>query len=157
MVYYIDTYISNDIAFNEIFLLNTTLIAQKALGGKNLDASEDLSVGGVYGVKLYPDNEQSAENGYILSAELFTKMPNISDYTHKVGVFYDIADAYQEKNTDATFQRQTYRDVGLGYYANYNNFFAKTQMAWSANSSAISSENTSHRYSKFLFQAGIIF
>ncbi|MFA7092447.1 MAG: ShlB/FhaC/HecB family hemolysin secretion/activation protein, partial [Arcobacteraceae bacterium] len=41
------------------------LQAQYALGNKNLDGSQDLSVGGINGVKFYPDGEESAENGYI--------------------------------------------------------------------------------------------
>ncbi|MFY4744037.1 ShlB/FhaC/HecB family hemolysin secretion/activation protein, partial [Aliarcobacter butzleri] len=86
----IDAYVSNEIAFSEIFSFNQTLTAQKVLGHKNLDGSEDISLGGAYGVRLYPDSEQSGENGYILNLELLSKLPNISSYYHKVGLFYDI-------------------------------------------------------------------
>lgn len=153
----IDAYLSNEIAFSEIISLNSTLSAQKVLGHKNLDGSEDLSLGGAYGVRLYPDSEQSAENGYILNLELLSKLPSISSYSHKIGLFYDIGDVDQEINRDTTFERKRLKDIGLGYYANYEDFFARAQMAWSANSSEITSEDSSHNNSKLLFQAGWIF
>ena len=153
----IDVYVSNEIAFSEIFSLNTSLTAQKVLGNKNLDGSEDLSLGGAYGVKVYPYSEQSAENGYMINLELFSKLPNISDYNHKIGLFYDMGNVYQEVNQDVTFKRKTLQDIGLGYYASYKDFFVKTQMAWTLNSDPISSEKTTHQNYKLLFQAGLVF
>ncbi len=153
----IDAYILNEIALSEIFSLNTSLSAQKVLGHKNLDGSEDISLGGAYGVRLYPDSEQTGENGYVLNLELLSRLPSISSYTHKVGLFYDIGDVYQEKNQDATFERKRLKDIGLGYYANYEDFFARVQIAWNANSDEIQSEDSSHRNSKLLLQAGWVF
>ena len=153
----VDTYISNDIYFNEIFSLKTNLTAQKVLGNKNLDGSEDLSLGGPNAVKLYPYSEQSAENGYIASFELFSKLPNIASYNHKIGLFYDMGNVYQEKNLDTTFQRKTLQDIGLGYYSSFDDFFLRTQIAWGLNSKPISSEYTNHKNSKFLVQAGWVF
>ena len=153
----VDTYISNDIYFNEIFSLNTNLTAQKVLGNKNLDGSEDLTLGGPNAVKLYPYSEQSAENGYIASFELFSKLPNIASYNHKIGLFYDMGNVYQERNLDTTFQRKTLQDIGLGYYSSFDDFFLRTQIAWNLNSKPISSEYTNHKNSKFLVQAGWVF
>ncbi|MDK2092037.1 ShlB/FhaC/HecB family hemolysin secretion/activation protein [Aliarcobacter butzleri] len=153
----IDAYVSNEIAFSEIFSFNQTLTAQKVLGHKNLDGSEDISLGGAYGVRLYPDSEQSGENGYVLNFELLSKLPNISSYYHKVGLFYDIGDVYAEKNQDTTFERKRLKDIGLGYYANYEDFFARAQIAWNANSDEVQSENASHKNSKLLLQAGWVF
>ncbi|RBQ25945.1 ShlB/FhaC/HecB family hemolysin secretion/activation protein [Arcobacter sp. CECT 9188] len=153
----VDIYLSNQIAFSNIFSFNQTLKAQKVLGNKNLDGSEDLSLGGAYDVKVYPDSEKSGENGYILNFELLSQLPNISSYNHKVGVFYDMGNVYQEINQDVTFNRKTLQDIGLGYYSSYKDFFAKVQMAWALNSDPISSEKTSHQNSKLLFQAGLVF
>ena len=153
----VDTYISNDIYFNEIFSLNTNLTAQKVLGNKNLDGSEDLTLGGPNAVKLYPYSEQSAENGYIASFELFSKLPNIASYNHKIGLFYDMGNVYQEKNLDTTFQRKTLQDIGLGYYSSFDDFFLRAQIAWGLNSKPISSEYTNHKNSKFLVQVGWVF
>lgn len=152
----IDTYVSNEIAFSTIFSLNTSLTAQKVLGNKNLDGSEDLSLGGAYGVKVYPDSEQSAENGYIFNAEWFTQLPNVKIYSHKIGLFYDIGDVYMENSSqDANFDRTTLQDMGVGYYSNYKDFFLRTQMAWTVNSQAVSSETSAN--SKFLIQTGMVF
>lgn len=153
----IDTHISNDILFSDVLSLNTTLTAQKVLGHKNLDGSEDLSLGGAYGVKLYPYSEQNGDNGYVINFELLTKLPSIFAYTHKFGLFYDIGDVYQEINSDSAFQRTTLKDIGIGYYVNYKDFFARTQMAWSANSKPITSEYSNHKNSKFLVQLGTVF
>ncbi|MFY4788167.1 ShlB/FhaC/HecB family hemolysin secretion/activation protein [Aliarcobacter butzleri] len=153
----VDTYISNDIYFNEIFSLNTNLTAQKVLGNKSLDGSEDLTLGGPNAVKLYPYSEQSGENGYIASFELFSKLPNIASYNHKIGLFYDMGNVYQERNLDTTFQRKTLQDIGLGYYSSFDDFFLRTQIAWGLNSKPISSEYTNHKNSKFLVQAGWVF
>lgn len=154
----IDFYVSNFLYLNQTFSLNTNLTAQKVLGSKNLDGSEDLSLGGAYGVKLYPDSEQSAENGYIFNTELFSQLPNINQYSHKVGLFYDVGNVYMEDSSqDANFDRATLQDVGVGYYSNYKDFFLKTQMAWNLNSQAISSETTSHGNAKLLIQAGMVF
>ena len=153
----IDTSLSNEIAFSQIFSLNTKLQAQKVLGHKNLDGSEDLSLGGAYDVRVYPDSQQSGSNGYIVNLEFLTQLPNISSYTHQVGLFYDIGDVYQEIQRDSTFERERLKDVGVGYYSNYKDFFARVQMAWTANSTPITSEKTEHPNYKILFQTGIVF
>lgn len=154
----IEAYISHDLMFNQIFSLNTSITAQKVFSNKNLDGSEQLSLGGAYGVKVYPYSEQSGENGYILSNEFFTELPNIARYKHKIGVFYDIADVYRENTKlDSTFERERLADVGVGYYSQYDDFFARVQMAWTANSKPIESEKTDHQNYKILFQAGMVF
>ncbi|MCT7523564.1 ShlB/FhaC/HecB family hemolysin secretion/activation protein [Aliarcobacter cryaerophilus] len=153
----IDTYIGNEIAFSEIFSLNTNLTAQKVLGNKSLDGSEDISLGGAYGVRVYPYSEQNADNGYVLNFELLSKLPSINSYNHKIGLFYDMGNVYQERNLDTTFQRKTLQDIGLGYYSSFDDFFLRTQIAWSLNSKPISSEYTNHKNSKFLVQAGWVF
>ena len=65
----------NTIAFTNELSLDTSLLLQYALGNKNLDGSKDISIGGLNGVKLYPDGEVSAENGYVYNAESKYKLP----------------------------------------------------------------------------------
>ncbi|WP_228286297.1 ShlB/FhaC/HecB family hemolysin secretion/activation protein [Arcobacter vandammei] len=151
----IDAYIANDIYFSEIFSLKSNLTAQKVLGNKNLNGNEDIYLGGAYGVKVYPDSEQSAENGYMLNLELLSNLPKINSYSHRVGLFYDMGNVYEEKQ-DVTFKRKTLQDVGFGYYANYKDFFARVQMAWAINHE-VSDKNEPHQNSKLLFQAGWVF
>lgn len=147
--------LSNMTALNQTFSLSTAFSAQKVLGDKNLDGSEDISLGGAYGVKAYSSSEQSGENGYIVNLELFAQLPSINNYTQKVSLFYDIGDAYlEDSSSDATFERKTLRDVGVGYYANYNNFFLKSNLAYTINHKVTAEPNYS---SKFLVQGGWVF
>jgi hemolysin activation/secretion protein len=147
--------ISNITALNQTFSLTTALTAQKVIGGKSLDGSEDISLGGAYGVKAYSSSEQSGENGYIVNLELFSQLPNIDNYTHKLSLFYDIGDVYlEDSSSDANFQRKTLQDIGLGYYANYDNFFLKSNLAYTINHEVTAEPEYG---SKFLVQAGWVF
>lgn len=146
--------LSHNIALNQEFTLESSLKMQYALANKNLDGSEDFSIGGAYGVKVYPDGEISAENGYLFSTELKYKLPNIDALSSQVGVFYDRGKAYMADNT-VGFESKSLQDIGIGYYANYKDFFGQLQVAWTANSDAVSSEPSST--SRVLFQAGWMF
>jgi len=114
--------------FNPEYSLTASLRFQKALSNKNLDASEDFSLGGAYGVRAFPDGEHSAENGYIFGAELFYALASVEGIHHKVSLFTDTGYAKMENPTGATEARQL-SDVGLGYQAQYQSFFAKAQVA----------------------------
>ncbi|RXJ98777.1 hemin-binding protein [Arcobacter sp. CECT 8986] len=151
----VDFYVNNTISLADTYSLTTGVTAQKVLGGKNLDGSEDMSLGGAYAVKFYPDSEQSAENGYIFNIELFKQLQPIKSYTHRVSFFYDIGNVYMEDaSTDTTFDRRTLQDVGLGYYANYKDFFARVNLAYNMNHEVTAEPNYN---SKILFQAGWVF
>jgi hemolysin activation/secretion protein len=110
------------------FSLTTSLRFQKALNNKNLDGSEDFSLGGAYGVRAFPDGEHSAENGYIVGAELFYALPSFEGINHKASLFADTGYAKMENPTGATEARRL-NDIGLGYQASYKDFFAKAQVA----------------------------
>jgi hemolysin activation/secretion protein len=147
--------ILNTIAFTNELSLDTNLKLQYALANKNLDGSEDISIGGSTGVKLYPDGEVSAENGYVFNAELKYKLPNLNKLSNTVGVFYDRGRAFMADNSQGTFEAKSLQDVGLGYYASYDRFFGQVQVAWNANSAEVTSEPT--RNSRVLFQGGLTF
>ncbi|ABB44285.1 Hemolysin activation/secretion protein-like protein [Sulfurimonas denitrificans DSM 1251] len=136
--------------------LQTNLQAQKALGGKNLDGSEDMSIGGSNGVKLFPDSEHSAENALLWSIELTRALPTINSYSHKFGLFYDVGYAsMQDDSKDPTFQNRTLQDVGVSYYASYKSLFAKAQVATAIGSEEVTSEP---KYStRVLVQGGVSF
>lgn len=137
----ISGYVGGTVAFNQSTSLDTTLKFQKALNNKNLDGSEDFSLGGATGVKVYPYSELSAENGMMLNAELFQVLPSFSSIAHKAGVFYDIGKATMSDSSKNTiFQSRTLQDVGLGYYAFYEGFFAKAQFAHIISGEHITSE-----------------
>ncbi|QKF81413.1 ShlB/FhaC/HecB family hemolysin secretion/activation protein [Halarcobacter ebronensis] len=143
------------ISFTPRISLEGTLKYQHALSKKNLDGSEDLSIGGSQGVKVYPTSEASAENGYVATIEAKYLLPNINNYSHTVGIFYDRARAYAANNTNVTGIDIDLQDIGISYYVTYKDFFVNSYMAWKMNSDTITSEPDYN--SKFLVQAGWVF
>jgi len=119
--------------------LENTFSYQHVLNNKNLDGSEDFSVGGAYGVKLYPSGELSAENGYLYQVEAKYALKNFGAYTHEIGLFYDIGKAYMQKPI-STFKSRILQDIGLGYYINYKQLFANLQVARKVGTQKIISE-----------------
>ena len=146
--------IEKAIAFNPEYSLTTSLRFQKALGNKNLDGSEDFSLGGAYGVRAFPDGEHSAENGYIFGAELFYALPSYEGINHKVSLFADTGYAKME-NPLAKSEARHLSDTGLGYQASYKEFFAKAQIARVIGGEKVESE--SEHATKLLLQIGYIY
>ena len=127
---------------------------QYALGDKNLDGSEDLSLGGANGVKLYPDGEESAENGYIYNTEVTYTLPSYVGINSKIGLFYDIGKVKMSK--DITNEKsRTLQDIGLSYYASYKDFFLNTHLAHKVGAARVTSNNDYD--TRFMFQAGFTF
>ncbi|PHR70153.1 MAG: hemin-binding protein [Arcobacter sp.] len=138
--------LSNTITLESLFQY------QHALNNKNLDGSEDFSIGGAYGIKVYPDGELSAENGYLFNIEAKYKfLKKFNGISSQVGIFYDRGKAYMANN-NVGFKDKNLQDIGIGYYANYKDFFSKVQIAWTANSQSVSSEPSAN--SRILFQGG---
>ena len=146
--------LEKSLAFDETYSMTGSLRFQKALGGKNLDGSEDFSLGGAYGVRAFPDGELSAENGYIAGLELFYALPSYESITSKASIFADSGYAKMENSTGATEPRQL-SDMGLGYQASYKEFFAKAQLARVIGGSDVKSEP--NYQNKFLLQLGWVY
>ncbi len=127
---------------------------QHAFGNKNLDGSEDLSIGGVNGVKLYPSGEESAENGYIFNSELIYSLPSFRNINSSVGIFYDIARVYMSRDI-TNEENRTFQDAGFSYSLNYDKFFINSYLAYRVGSTVIESEKD--RDSKFMVQIGFVF
>lgn len=136
--------------------LEGTLKYQHSFSHKNLDGSEDLSIGGSQGVKVYPTSEVSAENGYVATVEAKYLLPSFdSKYIHTIGVFYDRARAYMANGQNVESEDRDLQDVGISYYVTYNDFFLNSYAAWSVNSDEVTSEPDYN--SKLLVQAGWVF
>lgn len=127
--------------------------AQYALGDKNLDGSQDLSLGGIYGVKYYPDGEESAENGFIFNTELFYTLPNYKDLNSSVSVFYDVGRAFMSQNI-TNEEPRTLQSFGLGYYGSYKDMFINAHLAQNIKHDVTSQKDYS---SRFMIQAGWVF
>jgi len=128
--------ISSNTQINNKVSLATSIKLQQSLGNKNLDGSEDISIGGAYGVKLYPDGELSAENGFVINLKASYNLPLFYRVNSNITTFYDRGKASMQ-NPLATFQSRTLQDVGVGYEADYKNFFLITQVAWKIDNEAI--------------------
>lgn len=146
--------IEKSLQFNPLYSLTTNVQFQKALGNKNLDGSEDFSLGGAYGVRALPGSEHSAENGYLLGAELFYTLPSVEGINHKASVFADTGYATMENKISGSDGRQL-SDMGLGYQAVYKEFFVKAQIARVMGGEKVESE--SEHSTKLLLQLGWIY
>ena len=146
--------VSEDMYLTDKLSVESSLYLQYALNSKNLDGSEDFSVGGAYGVKLYPSGELSAENGYLFNIETKYLLPKIYGVSNTLGLFYDIGKADMANNA-VGFEKRTLQDIGLGYYLNYNNFFTNIQAAWAIDNEEITSEPNGN--SRILFLGGMSF
>jgi len=146
--------LGKDIDFTNLISLENILKLQHSLDNKNLDGSEDFSIGGSDEVKVYPSGELGGENGYLFETELKYKLPRVDSYASTIGLFYDRGRAYMANNVIG-FEAKTLQDVGIGYYLTYKNLFANTKLVWIANSPEIKSEKNEN--SKVLFQGGLTF
>ncbi|PPK57795.1 hemolysin activation/secretion protein [Malaciobacter marinus] len=127
--------------------------AQYALGDKNLDGSQDLSLGGIYGVKYYPDGEESAENGFIFNTELFYTLPNYKELNSSISLFYDVGRAFMSQNI-TNEEPRTLQSFGLGYYGSYKDMFINAHLAQNIKHDVTSQKDYS---SRFMIQAGWVF
>lgn len=142
------------IQFNNKWSLNSSIKTQYSLGNKNLDGSEDFALGGINGVKLYPSGEHNAEEGYLLNLELLYQLPELNNYKHRLGLFYDRGYA-EMADPAAGYEGRTLQDIGAGYYLNYKDFFANINLAFKIDSEKVSSEEDYDQ--RLLIQAGYLF
>lgn len=144
---------------NTIFLSSklqwrNNLKLQYALANKNLDGSEDMSIGGVYGVKFYHSGEESAENGYIFSTELLYALPKSENLNSQVGIFYDNGRVYMSDDFTGDKSR-TLQGIGLSYNLFYKEFFLKSHLSYKVGGAKVTSEDTYN--SRFMLQTGWVF
>ena len=139
---------------NQKLNLLTNIKGQKSFG-KNLDSSEDISVGGSNGVRAYEDSELSGDQGYALSLDLAYTLPTIAQVNHNTSIFIDHAEVW--KNTtlfNADKNVKSLDALGIGYTLNYKNFDLKASYAhaFGADSTPTSEAEFSTCKEKFLIQ-----
>jgi len=110
-----------------------TLLGTLQLANKNLDSSEKLSLGGAYGVRAYPSNESTGDEGWLINAEITKRLP----YGFGVSAFYDIGKIKQNKNLYTNWQgvmtdKNSYLLKGFGVGTTYTKgtFSAKATLAF---------------------------
>lgn len=139
---------------NPEFTLKTTAKAQKSF--KNLDSSEDMSVGGSNGVRAYEDSELSGDQGYALSLDLIYALPKVNQINHSASVFVDNAKIWKNDNRfNSEDNQRNLNAVGLGYDLNYKSLDFRTTFAhgFGGESTPISESEFSTNKNKILAQA----
>lgn len=135
--------------------LKSYLRAQKSIA-KNLDSSEDISVGGSNGVRSYEESELSGDQGYVLSVDLVYALPAIGRYRHDASLFVDHATVWTNSKTfNLDDNRRTINAVGLGYGAHYGHFDLKATLAhgFGSERAAVAEAGVTTNSNKLLVQA----
>src|SRR3954469_13500728 len=113
--------------------------------GKNLDISEKIGLGGMYGVRAYPQGEGYGDEGYIVNLEarylLLSKTAPLPGQVHLVG-FIDTGTVTINKSPwVAGENRRTLSAIGFGVtWADYNNFAIRAYYAHKLGSAPTLSE-----------------
>ncbi|TXT38497.1 MAG: polypeptide-transport-associated domain-containing protein [Comamonadaceae bacterium] len=114
------------------------------LASKNLDVSEKMELGGMYGVRAYPEGEAYGDQGYVLSLEARWLLPKLSDrlpgQVQLVG-FIDTGRITLHKNPWAAGQNQrTLSGAGIGVnWFESGNFMVRAYYAFKLGSEAATS------------------
>jgi len=102
---------------------------------KNLDISEKMGLGGMYGVRAYPVGEAYSDEGYIATLEGRYRLPRFSDrqlgQVHLIG-FADTGSVNIYKNPWTNLDNhRTLSGAGVGAtWSEYNNFVVNMYYAW---------------------------
>lgn len=140
----------NKLAFSVSRLQNMTdtLSLYGAISGqlasKNLDVSEKMELGGMYGVRAYPEGEGYADQGYLLTLEtrlLLPKlMPTMAGNMHLIG-FVDTGSVTINKNPwTADKNHRTLSAAGVGLnWTDDTNFAVRALYAHKLGSEAATS------------------
>ncbi|MCK9387663.1 MAG: hypothetical protein M0Q22_04610 [Sulfuritalea sp.] len=104
------------------------------VASKNLDSSEKMELGGMYGVRAYPEGEAYADEGYVLNLEARYLLPKFSatlpGQMHLIG-FVDTGSVTTHKHPWAAGPNsRTLSGAGVGLtWAEANNFSVKMYYA----------------------------
>lgn len=116
----------------DTFSLYGSISAQFASG--NLDSSEKMSLGGMYGVRAYPQGEAFADEGYLATLEARLLLAGLSQQVpgqvHLIG-FADAGTVTVHKDPwDDADNDRTLSGAGVGVnWVDYNNFSVKSYYA----------------------------
>ncbi|MDR2111945.1 MAG: hypothetical protein LBQ62_02410 [Candidatus Accumulibacter sp.] len=114
--------------------LETSLAAQYALSGKNLDSSEQMNLAGPNGLRAYRES-LTGDNGWRLDVALRHPLPTVADIAHQAFLFAGtgrVHDSDTRWNPDAKDDLR-YSDAGIGYQAQKGFGFVRLQVARALN------------------------
>ncbi|ART47096.1 peptide transporter [Acidovorax carolinensis] len=147
----------NKLAFSAMRLQNVTdtvsLYAgiNGQLASKNLDASEKMELGGMYGVRGYPTGEAYADEGVLLTLEARMRLPTPDQFPGQLQLigFVDAGSVTINKNPWSTGDnRRTLSGAGVGLnWSETNNFLVRAFYARKlGNDAATSAPDKSGRF-----------
>lgn len=129
--------------------LSTLFTFNGQLASTNLDSSEKFSLGGANGVRAYPADEASGDEGWLMMSELHWTLPvSGSNGVLELIGFYDSGVSHIDKNPAITAgNRRALAAKGLGLsWTVPNQYTVKLNYAWKAgNASAASDKDKSGR------------
>jgi hemolysin activation/secretion protein len=99
---------------------------------KNLDSSQKLSLGGVYGVRAYPPNEAPGDEGYLATLEARYDLPVSLPGAWQLAVFLDTGHVTLNKDVwSAGANSRTLSGAGFGLNAALaRDWYLKASLAW---------------------------
>jgi len=129
--------------------VNDTLSLSAAINGqlasKNLDSSEKMELGGMYGVRAYPEGETYADQGYVLNLEARWLLPKFSQtlpgQLQLIG-FIDTGSVNINKNPwpGSGANQRTLSGAGVGVnWSERNNFLVRAYYAFKVGGEAATS------------------
>jgi hemolysin activation/secretion protein len=114
------------------------------LASKNLDSSEKMELGGMYGVRAYPEGETYADQGYVLNLEARWQLPQFANtwpgQVQLIG-FIDTGSAHINKTPwpGSSANQRTLSAGGVGLnWSERNNFMVRAYYAFKVDGEAAS-------------------
>jgi hemolysin activation/secretion protein len=125
---------------------------------QNLDISEKLGLGGLYGVRAYPVGEAYGDKGFIVNLEARLRLPTPVSVPGQVSLvgFFDIGKMKLYEDPWASFDNhRTLKGAGVGAtWMDYNKFSLSTYYAWKVgHEDAISAPDKNGRF----WVSGVLF
>ncbi len=105
------------------------------LASKNLDVSEKMELGGMYGVRAYPEGEAYADQGYVVNLEARLQVPQFSNYLPGQLQLIGFVDAGQVTVNKKPWpglgaNQRTLSGAGVGFnWSDTNNFMVRAYYA----------------------------
>jgi hemolysin activation/secretion protein len=119
----------------DMFSLSASVNGQ--IASKNLDVSEKMELGGMYGVRAYPEGEAFGDEGYVLNMEARMNLAKFSERMPgqlQLIAFGDVGSVVADKNPWPPItgtSRRTLAGYGLGVnWSETNNFMVRAYYAF---------------------------
>ena len=110
---------------------------------KNLDSSEKFVLGGIYGVRAYPQGEGAGDDGWLASVELRHTLAGAA----QASVFYDAGHTNYEHVRYATSSSgESLRGYGVGLAGVWRDFNTHAVVAWRDTQKAVTAPDRKPRF-----------